>query len=249
MGSSSPDPLYRRTAARIAALIRAGEWAPGARMPPDRELTERLGVSRATIREAMIALEVQGLIETRFGHGARVAATLPPEPAPGGAPAPGFFELIDARMLVEGAVAGLAATRMSGESLSELRALAEAVTRPGLTLTEIAALDRAFHVTLAAATGNSVLAGVVEEFWRQRAQFPHWARAHNFTTDAAVARYIRDEHLAITEALAKGDAEAAREQMQRHCRNFGASLLENWELFEETEEPPPDIAAMFTRPG
>ncbi|MGZ9808966.1 FadR/GntR family transcriptional regulator [Pseudoroseicyclus sp. H15] len=247
MGNSRPEPLYRRVAGRIAALIEAGEWAPGARMPPDRELTERLGVSRATVREAMIALEVQGLIETRFGHGARVAAVLPEAPeAPAGG-GPGFFELIEARMQVEGAIAGLAATRLTGESLSRLRALAEGVLRPGLSLEEIAGLDRDFHVTLAAATGNSVLTGLVEEFWRQRTSFPDWARAHNFTTDAAVARYIREEHLDITEALAAGDAEGARARMQLHCQNFGASLLENWHLFEESEEPPPEIAALFSR--
>ncbi|NDU99739.1 FadR/GntR family transcriptional regulator [Pseudoroseicyclus tamaricis] len=245
MGGTQPEPLYRRVSSRIAAMIRAGEWAPGERMPPDRELTERLGVSRATVREAMIALEVQGLVETRFGHGARVAATLPEEAAPGAAPAPGFFELVEARMQVEGLIAGLAATRLTEQGLSHLRALAEGVMRPGLSLEEIAGLDRAFHVTLAAATGNSVLTGLVEDFWRQRARFPDWARAHNFTTDADVARYIRDEHLAITEALAAGDAEGARARMQLHCQNFGASLLENWHLFEESEEPPPEIAALF----
>ena len=246
MGTGQPEPLYRRVAARIAALIEAGEWAPGGRMPPDRELTERLGVSRATVREAMIALEVQGLIETRFGHGARVAATVPEE-APQAAP--GFFELIEARMLVEGEIAGLAATRLAGAALSRLRALAEGVMRPGLSLEEIAALDRDFHITLAAATGNSVLTAQVEDFWRQRTHFPDWARAHNFTTDAAVARYIRGEHLAIIEALAAGDAEAARARMQQHCHNFGASLLEHWHLFEESEEPPPEIAAFFGRPA
>ena len=70
-------PRYRLAAEELAAAIRAGDFAPGAKMPPDRDLVARLGVSRTTLREAMIALELMGYVVTRFGAGAFVADPLP----------------------------------------------------------------------------------------------------------------------------------------------------------------------------
>src|SRR4051812_25712911 len=114
--SIEPRRLYRQIAEQIRALIRAGEYQPGGRLPPERDLARQLGVSRPTVREALIALEVEGLVEVRVGSGIYVR---PPNGANGHAKANGHgahlpgewgpLELMRARELVEGEVAALAA--------------------------------------------------------------------------------------------------------------------------------------------
>src|SRR5437867_10072706 len=67
--SIEPRRLYRQIAEQIRGLIRSGEYLPGARLPPERDLAKQLGVSRPSVREALIALEVEGLVEVRIGSG------------------------------------------------------------------------------------------------------------------------------------------------------------------------------------
>ncbi|MBL4813289.1 MAG: FadR family transcriptional regulator [Rhodobacteraceae bacterium] len=241
MGQKVHIPRYRLAADQIVAMISAGQLRPGDRMPTDRELVEQLSVSRATVREAMIALEVRGYVETRFGYGARVATVLPVEHGGEAAPlaAPGFFELVEARLHVEGLIARLAAARINDAQLDHLEELAEAPARRGLTPYEITELDRSFHLCLAKTAQNSVLTQVVEEFWRLRSQFPQWAKAHNLIQPNGIAIYLRDEHVGIVNALRARNPAAAEAKMQQHCRNFGQTLLENWHRYEgQTGEEP-----------
>jgi DNA-binding transcriptional regulator YhcF (GntR family) len=72
--SIEPRRLYRQIAEQIRGLIRSGEYRPGARLPPERDLAKQLGVSRPSVREALIALEVEGLVEVRIGSGIYVHA-------------------------------------------------------------------------------------------------------------------------------------------------------------------------------
>src|SRR5207344_2130936 len=106
--------LYRQIADQIAALIARGEYRRGARLPPERDLAKQLGVSRPSVREALIALEVEGYVEVRVGSGVYVTNTgsgvgrNPPLPADSGP-----FELIRARWLIEAECAALAAREAS----------------------------------------------------------------------------------------------------------------------------------------
>lgn len=234
-------PRYRLVADEIAAAIRAGDLAPGAKMPADKDLVERLGVSRTTVREAMIALELMGYVVTRFGAGAFVAET-PPE-APSEPPAqPGFYELVEARYRIEPEIAAAAAPFMGTADLAHLRGLVAGMADPALALSEVERLDRDFHVTIARATGNSVFVGIVEEFWRARRRFPEWTRANNRRDAADVARFYEAEHLAILDAFAAADAEAARRAMRVHCRNSGQPLLDRWREREEGGAPDARVA-------
>ncbi|HEX3063454.1 MAG TPA: GntR family transcriptional regulator, partial [Usitatibacter sp.] len=91
--------LYRQIADQIAALIERGEYGPGQRLPPERDLAKQLGVSRPSVREALIALEVEGYVEVRVGSGVYV---LGPRHGPAAHPLPadsGPFELIRARWI------------------------------------------------------------------------------------------------------------------------------------------------------
>src|SRR5471030_2958176 len=102
------NKLYQKLADSIAATIRSGQYAVGDRLPTERELAQQYGVSRPTLREAMIALEILGLIEAKHGHGI-IVTNHKPKPTPITDSEIGAFELIEARRLFEGEVAGLAA--------------------------------------------------------------------------------------------------------------------------------------------
>jgi GntR family hexuronate regulon transcriptional repressor len=108
--------LYQQVANAVEADIRSGKFAPGQRVPSERDLAEQFGVSRPTVREAMLALEIRGLIEARHGSGIYVA-----EPGPLAAETAdldiGAFELTEARALFEGEAAALAATTISEDEL------------------------------------------------------------------------------------------------------------------------------------
>src|SRR6201985_1347931 len=101
--------LYRQIADQIAALIEKGEYTAGARLPPERELARQLGVSRPSVREALIALEVEGKVEVHVGSGVFVCKNQPRKLlATLLDPGEGPFELIRARWVVEGETAAIA---------------------------------------------------------------------------------------------------------------------------------------------
>src|SRR5512137_2036057 len=125
-----PRRLYRQIADQIAALIRRGEYRPGARLPPERDLAKNLGVSRPSVREALIALEVEGFVEVRVGSGVYVTGSR--KPATGRLALPpdsGPFELIDARRLIESECAALAARHASAAQIRQMRSALASMSR------------------------------------------------------------------------------------------------------------------------
>src|SRR5688572_15537739 len=93
--------LYRQIADQIAALIERGEYKAGQRLPPERDLAKQLGVSRPSVREALIALEVEGYVEVRVGSGVYVVGPRTEDAAEPLSTDSGPFELIRARWLIE----------------------------------------------------------------------------------------------------------------------------------------------------
>ncbi len=209
-----PKRLYRQIADQLAQLIASGEFAAGSRLPAERELAGSLGVSRASVREAIISLEMNGLVEVRVGTG--IFVTRPPEGAvrAGGDGGPGPFELLAARRMVEGEIAALAAKGATAEDADALR---ESVVRMEAMLDDFHAReagDRDFHMLVARATGNSSLELDVEGLWNQRAGL--WGRLQqHFHTRELAVQTIRD-HAAIAKAIAAHDPDAARAAMHRH---------------------------------
>ena len=209
-----PRRLYRQIADQLAQLIASGEFPAGSRLPAERELAVSLGVSRTSVREAIISLEMSGLVEVRVGTG--IFVTTPPEGSSraSGDAGPGPFDLLAARKLVEGEVAALAATKATDEDAVALR---QSVERMAAQLDDFAAReaeDRDFHLRLAKATGNGSLELVVEGLWDQRAEL--WGRLQqHFHTRGLAERTIRD-HAAIAAAVAAHNAEGARAAMHRH---------------------------------
>ena len=119
-----PRRLYRQIAEQIRGLIKSGEYGFGDRLPPERDLAKQLRVSRPSVREALIALEVEGLIEVRVGSGIYVRApavhpTLPQLVTEDSHP-PGPFELICARRAIEGECAAIAAKEVKRGQLAHI---------------------------------------------------------------------------------------------------------------------------------
>jgi GntR family uxuAB operon transcriptional repressor len=208
-----PLRLYRQIAGQIATLIDSGEFAPGSRLPAERELATLLGVSRTSVREAIISLEIAGRVEVRVGSGIFVTAGAA-QPALAGDKGPGPFELLNARSLIEGEIAALAAQTAKPGDLEILRLSVARMTEHIDDFVVREETDRDFHLALAKATGNSSLELVVEGLWDQRAEM--WGRIQlHFHTEALARRTVQD-HAAILAALVARDASAARAAMQRH---------------------------------
>src|SRR6266851_2486549 len=123
-----PRRLYRQIADQIAGLIAAGEFKPGSRLPAERELATKLGVSRASVREAIISLEIGGLVEVRVGTGIFVTARGGRGTDADGDAGPGPFELLNARKLVEGEIAALAAAGATTADIEDLQRSVERMT-------------------------------------------------------------------------------------------------------------------------
>src|SRR6516164_4645395 len=122
--SIEPRRLYRQIADQIRGLIRSGEYAAGARLPPERDLAKQLGVSRPSVREALIALEVEGMVEVRIGSGIYVLAGGSEHPRTEPEAAAGPFELLRARYVIESECAALAA---KSAKKTQLQAIADAL--------------------------------------------------------------------------------------------------------------------------
>jgi GntR family uxuAB operon transcriptional repressor len=208
-----PRRLYRQIADQIEGLIANGEFAHGSRLPAERELATLLGVSRTSVREALISLEIGGLVEVRVGSGVFVTAGGTANAATGDR-GPGPFELLSARMLVEGEVAALAAVNAKADDIEGLR---QTIVRMTTHVDDFAIreeTDRDFHLGLAKATGNGSLELVVEGLWNQRAEL--WGRMQrHFHTEALARRTVHD-HAAILAALVAHNPDAARTAMHRH---------------------------------
>lgn len=211
--------LYRQIADQLRHLIDRHEFPVGSRLPAERELAEKLGVSRPSVREALIALEVEGRVRIRMGSGVYVLdpAFAAAHHIGAGFPAEGPFEVLEARRLVEGAVSAEAATRASAEQLAALAGLLDQMEQPGLPAERLIALDRAFHVEIAAMLGNTLLVRCVGELFDQRMS-PYFRQLAQYFENEESWRAATREHRAVHAALASGDGEAARTAMRVHLQ-------------------------------
>jgi len=215
--------LYVQVAQQLRGLIADGSLRAGQRLPSERDLAVQFGVSRPTIREAMIALEVAGLVEVRSGSGVYVLEQRG-SPAQVADSEPGPFEIIEARKLIEGETCALAAERITPAQLDELRALVREMA-DARHVEDAEQADQRFHCLIAEAAGNSALTAAVAWLWRLRNESEISTLFHR-RVRAEGQRPIVADHEAILAALARGDGVAAREAMGRHLQRVIELLLE-----------------------
>jgi len=227
--SIEPRRLYRQIADQIRTLIRSGEFPAGARLPPERDLAKQLGVSRPSVREALIALEVEGLVEVRIGSGIYVQAPHHHRAANGAADAAaGPFELLRARYVIEGETAALAA---KSAKKSQVIAIEETLAMMEMELgdeKQPLGGDRLFHIRIAEATGNGALVAVVEMLWQDRTG-PLYKQLEHHYDSPALWHTAMNEHRAVLKAIAAKDSTAARTAMQRHLNQAYKRFSTGWD--------------------
>lgn len=220
--------LYQTVALRIEQGIRDGSYPLGARLPPERDLAEALAVSRPTVREAMIALEIRNLVEVKHGSGVYVR-DVPSTDDPHSELDVGAFELIEARIMFEGEAASLAALAMTDEELEQLRAILLAMEDTDPASAEELSLDRKFHLSIAKGTKNSLVEQTIEQLWDIRESSPLCRHMFNQARNSGI-NPRPSEHRRIHEALLARDGESAREAMRDHLRRVSEDFLVVTEL-------------------
>jgi DNA-binding FadR family transcriptional regulator len=223
----APRRLYRQISDQLRELIGNGEYAPGARLPAERELARELGVSRPSLREALIALEIEGLLEVRVGSGIYVT---PPDGRARHAPpadASGPFEVIRARRMIEGECAALAARHASPVLLRALRKAHASMRKEARRSHNPLHADRAFHVRIAEAAGNSALELLVQTLWDQRVG-PFYRALEKKLEYPAMAGETLREHAAVLAAIVSRDPARARAAMRRHMDLTSRRYSTDW---------------------
>ncbi|MCE3272174.1 MAG: transcriptional regulator, GntR family-like protein [Ramlibacter sp.] len=227
--------LYRQIAEQLRGLISAGEFDAGTRLPAERDLAKQLGVSRPSVREALIALEVEGWVEVRTGSGIYVQ---PPQQRNGHGAARGAngggdtadwgpLELMRARELVEGEVAALAARHARKAHIAAMSSALDHMRQDAAAGVEPRAGDEEFHTAIAQACGNEVLNDTVRSYWSAR-HGPIFSRLGDYFENPASWSAAVVEHAAVLEAIRARDAQAARAAMQQHLKKATSRYSASW---------------------
>jgi GntR family transcriptional repressor for pyruvate dehydrogenase complex len=215
---------------QMRILIREGKLVPGDRLPSERNLCERFGVSRVTVREALRVLEASGLVEIRVGARGGAFVTLPSSERVG----EGLAELLtlapmtasdvtEARMVFELGILPLVVERATDEDIADLRILVE----QGLSALEAGsytmAMSAAFHVRVASSTHNPAIEMLVQSF--------HGPMLMSLQQAQVAAPLMgprgAHEHFELVEAIEQRDAERAVAIMSRHLQRTAGRLAEN----------------------
>ncbi|MDP3619249.1 MAG: FadR/GntR family transcriptional regulator [Ramlibacter sp.] len=225
-----PQRLYRQIAEQLRALITSGEFEPGSRLPAERDLAKQLGVSRPSVREALIALEVEGWVEVRTGSGVYVLerggrANTRAQQIPASEWGP--LELIRARRVVEGEIASLAALQAKRKDIQAIRAAIDQMNDEADRGVAPLAGDRAFHTAIAQACGNVVLLETVQTFWDAR-NGPLFERLGDYFESAPSWRKAITEHESVLESIRAHDAQGARAAMQQHMDKSHGRFSASW---------------------
>lgn len=219
--------------ARIEADLAAGRWAIGERLPAERAFAEELGVSRPSVREAIRVLEAMGVVRTAVGSGPDSGASVIDHPAAGLGSAMRLHlaagtlpvrDVVALRALLETWAVGQAAARVAldeqaGAGVTEARTLLDEMDAPDLSEQRFHELDAAFHVLLAALSGNVLveavmlgLRGAIQEYVMEgTARLTDWP---------STADRLRGEHRTILAAIEAGDAAGASAAVGRHIEDF-----------------------------
>lgn len=221
--------LYTKVADTLSESIVTYKYAVGDRLPPERELSTTFKVSRPTIREAIIALESDGLVEVRTGSGVYVKSNKPAAVAKQ-CHNVGMFELLEARRAFEGEAAALAASRITDEEIEELRLLVAEMNLENSRDIEMAEdADMRFHLLIAAATRNPVIVQSIESQWQARRSSRQTQYFLKKLRSLGVSPSVH-EHAEILSALEQREPDAARTAMRSHLTSVIEAILEATEV-------------------
>lgn len=224
-GAPAEMRLYRIVAGQIQQMIHDQKILPGTRLPSERDLSAQLDVSRASVREALIALELTGVIEVRGGSGIYVNEKTDAPPDIKGAGC-GPFEVLSARRLIEGEVAAMAARMATDSAVDAIMRTVSDMERFSDDRVKSEQADRAFHMAIATATGNSALILVLTNLWDERGHL--WSKMEDHFHTEDLRRETLADHRRILEAIAARDSAGARRAMRAHLERVTREFLRGW---------------------
>lgn len=229
--------LYRQISELLIQKIKDGEFKAGDSLPSERDLAQQLGVSRSSVREALIALEIAGWVDIRTGHGVFVcdqdAAPNPPEALT----SVGVEELLTARALIESETARLAAKNATSAQLAELAQLMDELEREPENTSKFLTLDKHLHVLIGEMADNSVLSEFIEILWTKRHD-QLFAQFENRFGGKVLSIAMNHDHRKICDAILNRDPAAAKKAMQAHIAHVHKSFF-----MESASIASPKIAA------
>lgn len=220
---------YKKIGALLKDELAKGIYQVGDRLPPERDIAERFGVSRTVIREALIMLEIDELVSVKKGSGVYVLQL--PNQANGldnGLESEdiGPFELLQARQLLESGIAEFAAIQATRNDVLQLR---EILKRERETLSQGKddyIEDEEFHSMIAKITQNEVLITMQKKLWDYRKSSSMWAGLHSHISNFTYRQRWLADHEAILNALQRKDPALARKAMWQHLENVKQTLFE-----------------------
>jgi GntR family transcriptional regulator, uxu operon transcriptional repressor len=219
------DRLYRQISAVLLKYIQDGQFKPGEALPAERDLAKKLGVSRSSVREALIALEMLGWVEIRTGHGVFVRTNAPETAAANAAiEEGGVADLLKAREFFESELCVLAARHATDAQLAQMSAIVDRMNELDTDDEAFHEADRHFHILIGQMTGNPVLLEVLTQLWNKRYS-PMYKRFEAHYTERYLAPDLAQEHHQIFEAIRQRDGQAARERMRMHLHHVYTSLF------------------------
>lgn len=224
--------IYEQIAEQIKEQIVSGKLPPGHKLPSTRELTERYQVGRSTMREALSMLKAMGLIEIRQGEGCFVRSVDDTEME-----VPRFehlftsmeavVELLEARISLEVANAGLAAVKRTDEDVAALEAVLSDMDSERGTETVGEKQDMRFHMTLAHATHNSIMVKLLETISAQVELTIRETRRVRLYANKEIAGQLWREHKAIADSVAARDPERAQTEMRKHLLHVEEEIMKH----------------------
>lgn len=214
--------LYHSVANQILELIDSGVFPPGSRLPGERDLATKFGVSRVAVREAEIALQAQGRLEIKVGSGAYVLDGS--NKALNGLPKVGPFELTEARALFEAESAALAAPIITDDVIAELEKYIDIMSGKVIADMSPDEADEAFHMAIARSTNNHAIMFVIDSMWKMRTEAAELQTVYKSVCNKD-SSHREDEHVLIVDALKNRDPSAARSAMRAHFTRMIEALL------------------------
>lgn len=231
---NSPKRLYQEIGIALKKRIANGEFSIGQKLPPEREIAHTMNVSRAVVREALIMLELQKIVNVRKGSGVYVTH-IPSDnhisqahltnDIDGKNNDAGPFESLQARQLLESRIAEFAATQITKKDIEKLRAALNMERQNLENNSKDYDGDEMFHMAIANATQNSVLSGMVRELWTQRNNSPMRRQLHLHINNEDYRKVWLKDHENILASLQRKDAAGARDAMWQHLENVKQTLF------------------------
>jgi len=223
-----PKRPYQELGLVLRQELSDGRYQVGDRLPPERDIAERLDVSRTVVREAIIMLELENLVEVKKGSGVYVLNI------PGNSSSrehvisddAGPFEMLQARQLLESNIAEFAAIQVTPGDIAKMRSALDLERQELATGTSECVGDEQFHLYIAEATQNSVLVDMLKQSWARREQSPMWKKLHSHISSQDYREEWLDDHARILAAMQRKDPIAAKNAMWQHLENVKQRLLE-----------------------